>query len=62
MASWYWCLDHNRVEGDDSSCPPDRRMGPYASEDEARNWRDKVDARNDKWDAEDREWEGEDEA
>ncbi len=58
--TWYWCLTHQRVEGGDTNCPPDDRLGPYESEDAARNWQDRVDARNDKWDKEDKEWSGED--
>lgn len=55
---WYWCLRHQRAEGDQSSCPPDDRLGPYESEDAARHWRERVEARNEKWDKEDEEWEG----
>jgi hypothetical protein len=58
---WYWCLEHQRAESADQSCPPDRRMGPYSSADEAQHWREKVEARNEAWDEEDRRWEGEDE-
>ena len=58
--SWYWCLDHKRVEPEDDACPPDRCMGPYKSRDEAAHWRDKVEARNEAWEQEDRRWEGED--
>jgi hypothetical protein len=57
---WFWCLDHKRVEGASEPCPPDRRMGPYSTRDEAAHWRDKVEARNEAWDQEDRRWEGED--
>lgn len=56
---WYWCLEHQRVEAADQSCPPDRRMGPYRTREEAQNWRDKVESRNEQWDEEDRRWEGE---
>ncbi len=57
--TWYWCLRHSRVErGADSTCPPDDRMGPYQSAEEAEHWRDKVEARNQKWEDEDRAWEG----
>lgn len=56
MAFW-WCIDHNRVEGDDSRCPPDRRLGPYDSEHAARNWKEQYAARNAAQDEEDREWE-----
>ena len=58
-AQWYWCLEHQRVEGADQACPPSRRMGPYATRDDAARWRRRVEARNKKWDQEDRRWEGE---
>jgi hypothetical protein len=54
---FYWCLDHNRVEGADSPCPPDRRMGPYESQDAAEQWNERVESRNEQWDAEDKAWE-----
>lgn len=57
---WYWCVRHDRVEHGADSCPADDRMGPYATEDAARNWRERVDARNERWEAEDRAWSGED--
>ncbi|HEX7275952.1 MAG TPA: hypothetical protein VF244_01125 [Acidimicrobiales bacterium] len=56
--SWYWCLNHQRAEGSDTHCPPDDRLGPYESEDAARHWKDRVEARNDTWEAEDKAWEG----
>lgn len=31
---WYWCLDHARAE-DESGCPADHALGPYASRAEA---------------------------
>jgi len=34
MASWWYCLTHNRVE-DGSGCALTDRLGPYASEQEA---------------------------
>jgi hypothetical protein len=52
---FYWCLDHNRVEGADSDCPPDKRHGPYPTKEAAANWKETVKARNDQWDAEDEE-------
>lgn len=59
--SYYWCLAHGRVEeGESAPCPPDERLGPYESEAAARNWKERVEARNDTWDREDREWSGED--
>ncbi len=59
--SWYWCLKHKRAEGAEGSCPPEDRMGPYESQEEAEHWKDKVEARNEEWDAEDRAWTGDDE-
>jgi len=57
--AWSWCLRHHQAErSDDSSCPPEDRLGPYESEDAARHWKDRVDARNQKWEAEDKEWSG----
>ncbi len=58
---WYWCMRHQAVEPADRGCPPDQRTGPYATEEEARHWRDKVEARNEAWEEEDRRWEGEEE-
>ena len=58
MVEWYWCLRHQRVEGEDNMCGAEDRMGPYASADEARHWRERVEARNERWDADDRAWEG----
>jgi hypothetical protein len=58
-AEWYWCLDHGTVESAESSCPPDRRLGPFATPAEAENWRETYRERNERWDREDAEWEGE---
>lgn len=49
---YYWCLRHSAVEPA-AGCAGNRRMGPYASAEEARNWRQRVEERNDAWDAED---------
>ncbi|MEY2566455.1 MAG: hypothetical protein QOE35_984 [Actinomycetota bacterium] len=54
---FWWCLDHNRVEGTDSTCPPDRRIGPYESREAAEHWREQYAQRNEALDEEDREWE-----
>ena len=61
MAEWYWCLDHGAAEEASSDCPPDRRMGPYPTRDDAEHWKDRVESRNDKWDADDASWSGQDE-
>ena len=55
---WYWCMRHQRVEQGSQSCPPDDVMGPYESEEAAREWRQRLEARNERWDAEDRAWQG----
>jgi len=34
MASWWYCLNHNRVE-DESGCAHTDRLGPYASPEDA---------------------------
>ena len=57
MSEWYWCLDHGTVESGSGNCPPDRRMGPYPSQEAAANWKEQAEARNDQWDAEDEAWE-----
>jgi len=53
--TWYWCLRHKKVEGADTSCPPDDRLGPYESADAAERWKERTDARNEQWDKEDEE-------
>ncbi len=59
--TWYWCMKHSQVErGADSTCPPDDRLGPYESEEAAKNWRQRVDARNEKWEDDDKKWSGDD--
>jgi len=55
---WFWCLRHQRPEHAESACEAEQRLGPYPSEEEARKWKDRVEARNDQWDNEDRRWEG----
>jgi len=56
---WYWCLEHSTVEPAREGCPADRRMGPYSSPEEARNWKARSEAREEAWEEEDRRWEGE---
>ena len=34
MANWYYCLDHQAVEGT-VGCRPRNRLGPYNTEEEA---------------------------
>ena len=56
--AYYWCLDHERVEGEDG-CPNYRRMGPYATVQEAEGALDRARARTAEWDAQEQaedEW------
>ncbi|MEJ7707598.1 MAG: hypothetical protein WKF82_10215 [Nocardioidaceae bacterium] len=46
---YYYCLDHNSVEGADG-CKSADRLGPYATREEATNALDKVQQRNEDWD------------
>jgi hypothetical protein len=48
--AYYWCLDHEQVEGEDG-CPNYRRMGPYATKEEAEGALDRARARTAEWDA-----------
>jgi hypothetical protein len=64
---WYWCLTHQEVEPA-SGCRLDDRMGPYATPEEARRWRERLEQRRDDWTAQDEahdgpkdDWEREDE-
>lgn len=54
---WYWCLRHERTEraGD---CRAEDRLGPYATEADARAWRERVERRNDRWEDDDDRWHG----
>jgi hypothetical protein len=58
---WYWCLTHERVESAEERDDLENTLGPYATEEAARNWRDTVESRNDAWDEEDKRWRGDDE-
>ncbi len=50
MADTYWfCLEHHRVEGADG-CRSADRLGPYATRAEAERALDKVAERNETWD------------
>jgi len=51
--TWWWCLKHGRAERDDQvDSKGDDRVGPYATEEKARNWRQQFEARNERWDHE----------
>jgi hypothetical protein len=59
--AYYWCLRHGEVERGETACRADQRRGPYATEAEARDWRDTHESREDAWAAEDERWKDEDE-
>lgn len=59
VGPYYWCLEHKRVEVASDRCKADNRLGPYVTEAEARNWRERVEDRNDAWDDQDEDWHGE---
>lgn len=48
---WYWCLAHQRVEGE-AGCPNHRRMGPYETREEAATALDRARERTEAWEAE----------
>lgn len=56
---WYWCLTHGRVESAEDRDDIENALGPYPSEEAARNWKETVEARNEAWAAEDERWRGE---
>ncbi|MCU1454665.1 MAG: hypothetical protein JWN46_2811 [Acidimicrobiales bacterium] len=54
---WYWCLKHQRPEHE-PDVPADERLGPYPTEEAARNWKLVNEAREETWKAQDEAWEG----
>jgi hypothetical protein len=48
--SWYFCVKHQTVEGEDG-CPAKDRLGPYPTREAAEHALDKVHERNEEWDA-----------
>jgi hypothetical protein len=52
QGEWYYCFKHQKVERRDE-CNEMDRMGPYTSEEDARNWRAIVAERNREWDEDD---------
>ena len=55
---WYWCFEHQCVEHEGDQCRASDRLGPYPSEEAARNWQVIKDAREETWKQQDEEWEG----
>jgi hypothetical protein len=56
---WYWCLAHARPEPADERDDPDHALGPYPTEEAARNWKERHRERDASWKAQDEAWEGE---
>ncbi|MGH8908538.1 MAG: hypothetical protein ACRD0K_19075 [Egibacteraceae bacterium] len=54
---WYWCMKHGRAE-QGPGCPADQRLGPYPSQEAARDWQRTADQRNRAWEEDDARWEG----
>jgi len=46
---WYYCFKHKKVETHDE-CHQRDRMSPYATREDAENWRERVVERNAEWD------------
>jgi hypothetical protein len=61
-AQWYWCLTHQRPEAAADRDDPDNSLGPYESEQAARDWRERNEERDAAWKAQDEAWDGEDHA
>jgi hypothetical protein len=59
---WYWSLTRKQVVRADQRDRADEVLGPYPTEEAARNWKDTAETRNDAWDEADKAWEGEDES
>ena len=53
--AYFWCLDHAAVE-EGNGCRAERRLGPYASSDEASHALQTVAEREQKYDEQDRAW------
>lgn len=53
---WYWCMRHQTAE-QGQGCRALDRLGPYATAEDARNWRQSVERRNRSWDDADDRWE-----
>lgn len=55
---WYWCLTHQRAEAADQRDDPENTLGPYASAEAARDWKQTADDRAEKWKEQDEAWSG----
>lgn len=55
---WYWSLTEKRAVRAEERGPADEVLGPYPTEEDAINWKEKADSRNEAWEQADKEWEG----
>ena len=53
--SYWWCLNHSRVEPD-AGCAHAERLGPYSTSEEAEQALERAHERSDHWDEDDRQW------
>jgi hypothetical protein len=60
MGDFYYCLTHHEVE-QGTICRADNRLGPYATAEEARGWKQRHEGREETWEEEDKRWHGDDE-
>lgn len=58
--TYYWCLTHHRPEAADERDDVDHALGPYPTEEAARNWKALTEARHEAWKADDEAWYGTD--
>lgn len=57
MSQWWYCLVHQRVEGEEG-CPNSERLGPFDTKEEAANALEIARERNEQWDRDEDEWNG----
>ncbi len=57
MSQWWFCLVHQRVEGEDG-CANAERLGPFDTEDQAAHALQLARERNEQWDHDEDEWNG----
>lgn len=53
---WFWCLEHRRAEREGEACAQDKRLGPYESEEAARDWKQRHEQREEDWEEQEEEW------
>lgn len=51
MASYWYCVTHERVEHGEGMCPPIDRLGPFDTHEEASHALEKAEQRNEEWDS-----------